>query len=359
VASDRERRRCRGRLERLAGSSLDRESVQLEAIGDLRRVIGFGRWCWALADPRTLIPLGGLAEHDYGPNVPRVLELEYSGGDLAAMDVLARRSTPVGSLVRESGGDLARSPRWDEVLRTVGIGDEAVVACRDAFGCWGWIKAYRDRSERPFDDDDLELLASAGSSLSSTLRRDLTAAAPGSAQEPAAPAVIVLNPDLSIVSRTPGSRAWIDALPGAELFAVWGILTPPVYPVATRARDGGAAAAARALERGMDGRWVTIEAAPLEGDGTTRIAITLRAAAPAETFDLLCRAYALTQRERDVVRALVAGLDTPAVTEHLVISRHTVQDHLKSVFQKVRVSSRRELLATFNAPDDRRWEAVG
>jgi len=358
VASDRGRGRCRERLERLAGSALDRESVQLEAIGDLRRVIGFDRWCWPLADPRTLIPLSGLAEHDYGPNVPRVLELEYSGGDLAAMDVLARRSSPVGSLARESDGDLARSPRWDEVLRQVGIGDEAVVACRDPFGCWGWIKAYRGQGERPFDDDDLGLLASAGSSLSSALRRGFTAAAPGIAHEPTAPGVIVLKPDLSVASRTAGAGTWIEALPAAKLFAVWGILPAIVYPVATRARDGGSAAGARALERGVDGRWVAIEAAPLEGDSATGIAITLRAAAPAETFDLLCRAYALTHRERDVVSALVAGLDTRAVTEQLVISRHTVQDHLKSVFQKVGVSSRRELLATFSAPDDRRWDAA-
>ena len=84
------------------------------------------------------------------------------------------------------------------------------------------------------------------------------------------------------------------------------------------------------------------------------IAVTVRAAAPAETFDLLCRAYALTHREWEVVGALVAGLDTHALTERLVISRHTVQDHLKSVFQKVGVRSRRELLATFNAPDDHR-----
>ena len=69
------------------------------------------------------------------------------------------------SLGEETGGDLARSPRWDEVLRPVGIGDIAAVACRDASGCWGWIEAYRDASERPFSDDDLDLLAAAGPSM--------------------------------------------------------------------------------------------------------------------------------------------------------------------------------------------------
>jgi DNA-binding CsgD family transcriptional regulator len=294
-----------------------------------------------------------MGEHDYGPSLPRVLELEYSTDRFAAKDVLARRVSSVGSLSADTGGDLARSARWDQVMRRTGIGDIATAACRDALGCWGWIEAYRDRGDRPFDDDDLELLASAGSSLTPALRRGFTAPAPGTADGPAAPGVIVLNPDLSVVSRTAGARAWIDAMPAAGLFAVWGILPAPVYPVATRAREGGAAAGARALERGVDGRWVVIEAASLEGDSADKIAVTLRAATPAETFDLLCRAYALTQRERDVVAALVAGLDTRAVTERLVISRYTVQDHLKSIFQKVGVRSRRELLTRFSAPDDR------
>jgi DNA-binding CsgD family transcriptional regulator len=278
--------------------------------------------------------------------------LEYSGDDFLAKHVLARRASAAGSLSAETGGDLARSARWDEVMRPAGIGDVAAVACRDALGCWGWIEAYRDGDDRRFEGGDLELLAAVGPSLGSALRRSSKAASVVDVREPTPPGVIVLNPDLSVVSWTAGARAWIDALPAARLFAAWGMLPAVVYPVATRARSSDALAGAHALERAVDGRLVMIEAAPLEGDGDGKIAVTLRGAAPTETFDLLCRAYALTQRERDVVAALVAGLDTRAMTERLFISRHTVQDHLKAVFQKIGLHSRRELLATFNASDN-------
>jgi DNA-binding CsgD family transcriptional regulator len=353
VATARERGRCRERLERLGDSSLGCESLQLEVLAELRAVIGFDRWCWPLADPQALVPLGaGVAEHDYGPSVGRALELEYSGGDFAAMSALACRANPAGSLSAETRGDLARSPRWDEVLRGVGIGDEAAVACRDALGCWGWIKAYRDSEDASFGEEDLELLARVGPTLGSALRRTLGEASPDTLATPSSPGVLVLDRDLRAVSWTAGAREWIDALPLARLFAAWGILPAVVYPLAALVRSQNGPRGAHALERTADGRWLRIEVAPLEGQPNAQIAVTLRAATSTETFDLLCRAYALSRRERDVVAALLAGLDTRAVSARLCISPHTVQDHLKSVFTKTGVHSRRELLARFNRAND-------
>ena len=348
--------RCRERLERLAASTLDCESIQREAITNLQRLVGFDRWCWPLADPKTLLPLGGVGEHDYGPRLPRALELEYSGGDFAAKDVLARRANSAGSLSTETGGDLARSPRWDEVMRPVGIGDIAVVACRDAQGCWGWVEAYRDSDDRPFRDGDLEFLATAGPALGAALRRGLGFTPPPDreAAKPSTTGVIVLNADLRVVDTTAGARAWIGAFPAAGLFAAWGMLPATIYPVATRARAGKAATGAHALERMTDGRWVMVEAAPLEERAHGEIAVTLRDATPRETFDRHCRIYGLSPRERELVAALLACLDTRAVTERLFISRHTVQDHLKSVFVKMSIHSRREMLAMFSGPQDRR-----
>jgi DNA-binding CsgD family transcriptional regulator len=269
------------------------------------------------------------------------------------MGALARRTVPVGCLSAETGRDLACSLRWDEILRPVGIGDEAVLACRDALGCWGWLKAYRDRGDPAFTGDDLELLAAVGPSLGSALRRRIVGVTPTTNGSPSAPGIIVLDRDLRAVSWTAEARDWGATLPAASVFTAWGILPPAVYPAAALARSGSNANETHALERAVDGRWVRIEAAPLHGDDGGRIAVVLRSAAPSETFELLSRAHALTTRERQVVAALIGGGDTREMTERLVISRHTVQDHLKSVFAKVGVRSRRELLARFSGATEK------
>jgi DNA-binding CsgD family transcriptional regulator len=352
MQSERALTRCREKLNVLSDSSLDCDALRREAIAYLRGAIGFDRWCWPLADPETLVTSSGLAEHNYGPGVPRSLELEYSTDTFAAKHVLARRPTPVGSLNVETGGDLARSARWDEVLRPAGIGDVAIVACRDAHGCWGWIELYRDSEDRVFEDRELDLLESIAQETGSALRRHAMQRPQADVARPGPPGTLVLDRDLRPVSWTTGARAWIDALPSAQLFATWGMLPSVVYPTAVLARARKQDEGARALVQAVDGRWITIEAAALEGEREGEVAVNLRSATANETFDLLCRVYALSQREREVVSLLVAGLDTRAISKRLFISVHTVQDHLKAVFAKIGIHSRRELLATLAASSD-------
>jgi DNA-binding CsgD family transcriptional regulator len=284
--------------------------------------------------------------------VPRSLELEYSTDSFAAKHIVARRDRPVGSLSLETGGDVARSARWDEVLRPAGIGDVATVACRDSLGCWGWIELYRGGDEPSFVESDLRLLDSVAGPLGSALRRHAMQPRTGDAAEPGPPGTVILDRDLRPVSWTTGARAWIELLPSARLFAGWGMLPSVVYPTAVLARSGKHTGGARALVQAEGGRWVRIEAAALEGEREGEVAVNLRSATATETFDLLCRVYALSQREREIVSLLVAGLDTRAVAERLFISAHTVQDHLKSVFTKIGIHSRRELLATLAASSD-------
>ena len=348
MATARERARCRERLERLSESPLDCESLRREAIAELQRVIGFDRWCWPLADPESLLPASGIALHDYVPSVPRTLELEYSTDGFAAKHALARRANAATSMNAETRGDLARSTRWDEAMRPVGIGDVAAVACRDALGCWGWIEAYRDCSDRSFEDEDVELLADVAPALGTALRRTMYEDGAPAPAQPQGPGVIVLDRALKPVSATAAARSWIDSLPGAQMLAPLGMLPSVIYPAAATARTESSGAGAHAIVQSTDQRWVRVEAARLEGHEDGQIAVTLRAASAAETLQLLCRAYALSQRERQVVAAVIAGLDTRAISQRLFISRYTVQDHLKSVFRKTGVRSRRQLLARFS-----------
>lgn len=55
------------------------------------------------------------------------------------------------------------------------------------------------------------------------------------------------------------------------------------------------------------------------------------------------RRFNLTQRERDIVQAIVAGQSNKDIADHLGISTQTVKHHLTSIFDKTGVSSRLEL----------------
>jgi DNA-binding CsgD family transcriptional regulator len=76
-----------------------------------------------------------------------------------------------------------------------------------------------------------------------------------------------------------------------------------------------------------------------------RTAVIVEPARPLEIAPLIAEAYGMTERERDIVRRIVQGLSTNEIAETLYLSPYTVQDHLKAVFQKVGVNSRRELVA--------------
>jgi LuxR family maltose regulon positive regulatory protein len=52
----------------------------------------------------------------------------------------------------------------------------------------------------------------------------------------------------------------------------------------------------------------------------------------------------LSDRERDIVRALMRNLATPAIAEELFISVNTVKSHLKNVYRKLGVNSRAEAI---------------
>jgi DNA-binding CsgD family transcriptional regulator len=91
--------------------------------------------------------------------------------------------------------------------------------------------------------------------------------------------------------------------------------------------------------------WVTLSATALRRASSDEVAIIVERARPSEVVDLKLDAYGLTGREQEVVRAILAGDSTAQVARRLYLSPHTVQQHLKSIFTKTGVNSRRALIA--------------
>lgn len=347
VGTTRARSRCLERLELLAGSAReDIDSIRRIAVAELKRAIGFERWCVPLIDPDTLIAHTGVAETDHIAELPRLQLNDASLREVNNGVALARNRERVGVLSAVTGGDLARSQRWRESLERHGTGDELRVVAADDRGCWARFDLWRDRDDRPFDEDDAQLVRDASRTLGSVVRRAVVGLRDVAEAAPLETGVLLVGADFRTRGGTPTIHAWFRALnPAGMPYAggipsfVWSAIgrlvaaeggEDPKRPVRIRTRAG-------------DGRWAIVEAARLD-DAERTIAITVRPAPIDEILVLVCRAYGLTLRQGDLVRLVAQGNDTDAIAEQMLISRYTIQDHLKSIFDKLGVHSRLELL---------------
>ncbi len=343
--SDWARSRCQRRLLTMCNAGVDADTLRLDIIEELRRAIGFAAWGWPLADPDTLLATSGVADGAMWPIVPRLVDYEERAADVNKDSVLAARGDPVGVLSSTTGGDLARSSRWRDILGPYGFADELRAACVDRFGCWGHLRLYRDASDRSFAVADAALLRAVVPAIASALRRASVQPARARTLEPLLRGIVILDDTLVVQSWTREVGSWFAAFAGDK---------PPrganarcaVFSAASRCLAQGDTAGsqpARARLRLADGRWVVAEAGRLSGKDRG-IAVTVHAATTSDVLDLLVRAHGLTPRERELVALLVEGLDTRDAARRLSISHYTVQQHLKAVFDKVGVRSRRELV---------------
>ena len=119
--------------------------------------------------------------------------------------------------------------------------------------------------------------------------------------------------------------------------------------VAARARAGAAGGdplqlAARSRVQTSSGSWLLLYGSALCGGPAGRIAVIIQPAQANEVAPLVALAYGLSDRECAVTRLCIEGRSTKEMADRLSLSAYTVQDHLKSIFDKTGVRSRSELV---------------
>jgi DNA-binding CsgD family transcriptional regulator len=342
------KQRARDRIVSLSRQCLDLTTFWREANEALAPAVpNYMGCCWYTLDPASL-----LVTSHYNTQMPALppewLAHEYFEDDFHKIADVARSERGLSTIHEATDGDPGRSPGWNLYVRPYGGDQELLVALRTAGVTWGMLGLYREQGQPQFDADECRLLREVVPYLAEGARRGLLFGEAADPEGPEPPGLVVLRDNWSVESLTPAVVRWLDELPDGD-WAAHGKLPPSVLTVAGRALRTaehadvpGEVAIARVLTRA--GRWMVLHGAVLATNGARRVAVIIEPVHPARIASLLMDAYGLTGREQEVTRLVLQGYSTAEIAGRLVLSAHTVQQHLKSVFDKTGVRSRRELI---------------
>lgn len=336
------------RVQRVCDRHTTERALRVELAETLRSAAPFEDFAWLLTDPETSVGSAPLADVRCLPQLPTLIRLRYQ----SAVNRWTALESPAVSLSAATGGDLAQSLVWRELLDGHGVGDIATIVFTDQFGCWGFLDLWRSRGAPSFTAAELALLAECVPPVTRAIRRCQAATfdeQPDLASVPDGPAVLVLSPDLDVVVQTEETARYLDIL-----------VPPPTGQSPVPAAAYNVAAQLLAREAGVDdhppsarvnlrgGIWLTCRAARMREEGPwhrRHIAVTIEKTSASDRVTLFARAFGLTPREEELLLRVVAGADTKQVASAMFLSQLTVQDHLKSIFAKTNARTRLQLMS--------------
>jgi DNA-binding CsgD family transcriptional regulator len=337
-------------IMRICRGQDDVRMLRLEALDAIRRAVSFDAYAWLLTDPETSVGSSPLADVPCLPQLPQLIRLKYA----TAVNRWTRLPSGAASLHGATGGSLSLSLMWRELLSQYQVTDIASSVYRDRFGCWGFLDLWRIGAPA-FTAADIEFLGHIAGPVTAALRHGLARTfipATGGDQLPAGPVVLLLSPALEVRAQTWQTQRYLQ------------VLVPPEEdqaPVPAGAYN--VAAQLLAAEAGVDdnppvarvhlagGRWLTLRAARMDTNPTTPaaaghdVAVSIEPSTAGDRVTVFGRACGLSPREAELLRHLAGGATTREVARQMFVSENTVQDHLKSIFDKSTARSRRALLA--------------
>jgi len=344
-------------VDLLSARGLPRRQFFAELAPRLRKVIENDASCWHTLDPHTrlmtsdspddLIERGVFAPDEAQAAGKLVVRSEYLVEDVNTFAGLAAQRVPVGILDHVTRGDPQRSPRYRDLLLPADIPHELRAAFVIRGRVWGAVHIARRAASGPFEQRDVDALAAAAGAIARGIRASLRFDAARRGTGVDAPGLVVLGPQDDVELITPPARELLASLrPDGPDYADDAIATP-VLALASFVRgapEAGQGGSNVVTVPGSDG-WITLHASLPGPPGDGRIAVVLERAGGARSATVRLEAFGATAREREVATLLARGLSRAELAEALVLSPHTVEDHVKSLYEKLGVASRQELVA--------------
>ncbi len=347
--------RLKSEIAVLGTRGLSREEYFAELAQRLRHTIDSDATCWHTLDPQTRLltsdePRELVEAGIYTPDTvvaagEVLVRSEYQSDDRNTFAELATRRVPVGILAQATRGKPERTARYRDLLEPSGIPHELRAAFVRRGRVWGAVHVARRESSGAFSDRDAEALAQLVPTIAEGIRGSLRFDAARRVAGSEAPGLVVLDAGGEVELVTPPALPMLAAIAAPGTRPEEGELPSAVHALAAFVRDRGTAAEGGNVVTvpGRDGL-VTLHASKPDPAGE-RIAIVIEAARGPRAATVRLEAAGATAREREVATLIARGLTNPEIAEALVLSPHTVGDHVKSLFEKLGVSSRQELVA--------------
>lgn len=346
-----------GEIDLLAAKGLERKQFFAELSPRLRRVIDNDASCWHTLDPATRLLTSddptelighGIITPDNAPGAGElIVRSEYMVDDVNTFAGLSTRRVPVGILGHATRGKPESSARYRDLLLPIDIPHELRAAFVIRGRVWGAVHIARRAGSGPFEQQDADALAAVTGAIARGIRASLRFDAARRMTGIDAPGLIVLGPANDVELITPPARELLAAISAGSATYAEGELPASVLSLASFVRDTppGAHDGSNVVAVPADDGWVTLHASLPGAAGDRRVAIVIERATAVRSATVRLEAFGATAREREVATLLARGLSRAAMAEALVLSPHTVEDHAKSLYEKVGVATRQELVA--------------
>ena len=341
----------------LAARGLPRAELFSELAPRLRKAIDSDATCWHTLDPYTRLMTSdspdelierGVFTAESAPAAGELMaRSEYLIEDFNTFASLAGRRVPVSSLAHSTRGRPERSTRYRELLVPAGIPHELRAAFVLRGRAWGAVHIARRESSGPFSDADVRTLTRVTNAIAQAIRGSLRFDAARRGEHAEAPGLLVLGAANEVELVTPPAYELLAAMRSGAASYEPSSPPPAVLGLAAfvRSAAGREAPGSGQVTVPSELGWITLHASLPDGPATGRVAVVLERASGPQSATLRLEVEGVTAREREVATRLAQGLTNEQIAETLVLSPHTVLDHVKSLYAKVGVSSRQELVA--------------